>query len=335
MDQLQFFRDYSLTFKDDSGNETLTITNSHDFGVGLRVYFNISLNNAGDSSLSAATSSSHPSHFRIYNLSAKNHNLINNGTLNSISFSAGYRDKLNGGKSNKALLVADGVILNSVTYRQGTDIVTDIYTITSKQVADTKIDKEDQFKYRKLFTANIFYTQKEIFNYFISKYMPEAIVLPNNIRDLSSEKKFGFTFKAGTTVIQAITQICHGLTFYKDAIGHVHALSPKNYNNFANISSIVEVNQRTGLLGVPILSASGVISVNSLLNPIITPLSVVHISTKDGFSQTGVFKKISLLPISEQTARVLTVTFIGDSRGGAWQTRFTTNPTIQVTNNGN
>ena len=326
MEQLQFFRDYELTFKDSSGNEILTLTNTNDNGIGLRINFNISLASVGDSSQAASSSIVHPARFQIYNLSTEHHKIINNGTLSLIDFSAGYRDSITGGNSNKAALIIDGQIMNSVTYRKGADLVTDIYSLTSKQKADTKLDKMDLYLYQKSLIYKRYYSQREIFLYYLKKYFPSAIINPQNIQDLDTAQNTGFTFSTGTTALEALQQIANKLPIYIDSTNVVHAISPENYNKISNIYPQIEVNQNTGLLNVPILSASGVVSATTLLNPAITPFSVVNISTQDGFAQSGVLVKTNLLPVSSQLSRVIQVTYIGDSRGGAWQTRFTTYP---------
>jgi len=350
---VRMYRDYVLSFPspvaDDYG---IVIKNDDTDNTGLRIVFNIVVNSFNNESLSS-TGNMCNFVISIYNLSSNIRNLLESGDYSTVSLSAGYRKFVNTSTITEntnvedirttAPILINGDVYNAVSYRQGADIITTVVGITNSSLLNQEIDENDlnRFAKSKVSTSAVV-SRKDVFLYYINKYMEQADLTINagdnlNGFDLvnrsNSEPEFkGISFSKGTTLVSALTSIVGGSRVWY--IDNTNTLFVKGAPNTStnqpsfSASEITTVEQSTGLLGVPILSPAGTVTGKSLLNPRITPMSVVTVKSNGGFRQASstYFQSLGLSNPVEITAVVMQVTLSGDSRGGEWVTQFTTLP---------
>ena len=351
---LQKYRDYKLTIKNPTTGDELVVENDNFNGKGLRISFLVRtiapLNLTNRVSGNVCQFS-----IKIYNLSPTNQKKINDGKFTQVFLSAGYRELENSGdtgnKSTQPILV-NGTVYNSFSYRESsTDMITELKGLKDANILNNPIDKADECIYSKdlLIAKNL--SRQDIFLAFLNKYFKNSGIKIDQqslsgfdeVYNVLDPTQMGFTFDKGTTVAEALGKIAGERLWYIDNINRLNVIAKPTREEkvkpiFASFPSI-DVNQKTGLLDIPILSPIKRISVKSLLNPLISPTRVVKISTRDGFRQQSILrpadinsdKKETTYSEREYTAVVMTANFRGDSRSGQWVTEFETYGVDSVT----
>lgn len=266
----------------------------------------------------------------MYNLSPESLAAMDGSKV--VSFSAGYQHgnspimEQTSFKEPVTDILKRASVMKVRTYRQDVDMITQVYCFPNKVAMDRGLLPADLFKYKTRFS------KEETFKDLLKKYYPDAYITGDSFKGFKHESDKGYPvlFKAGTSLHSALLKVCAGVNFAIDMAGELITFTQKTVVEDLENSGVptIELNQGTGLLGVPFLSAGGFIEGTSLFNPDIKQGAYLHIQTQAGFVQ-GTKRGTSFATTvpeykTDAIAQVMTVRHIGDSRQGKWITHFTT-----------
>lgn len=239
---------------------------------------------------------------KIYNLNVPTENSI---------IAEGYRVTVDAGYPDLYGRIFDGTIIFPTRWKEnGTDYVLEILAIDG-----------DDFLTDTYCTFN--YTRKQTIRSVVETMAKQGgIDLDPNVSAALDKTltKGGVVNGAPKNILNDIAKSINGTWYIDSGKLYVFAYSD-DVSKLPFGLEAVELSEKTGLIGTPQQNGQGV-NARSLLNPKMVPYSLAHISNDKIIQQLPTFASYSqppsqVYPLDPQGIyRIITVNFIGDTRGG-------------------